>query len=239
MFYYYGAKHRDAGRYQRPVHRLVVEPFAGAAGYSVHHLVHGDIDAAILVEKDPRVVELWRRLLAMSPAEVLALEPPAEGEWTTDFLWMAPAASNALARSKGYSFSARAAKYTPGMLRRIAKILPKVAGRITVLEGDYTLAPDVAATWFIDPPYQSTGLHPLSRGNGYAPGCDADSLDFAALARWCHGRCGQLIVCEYEGADWLPFMPLVSGKNSVGGKHHEVVWNRQVDTDRLFDPYTG
>lgn len=240
MFYYYGAKHMLARRYQRPTHRLVVEPFAGAAGYSVHHLTRGNIDHAILVEKDPRVAELWRRLLAMTPQEVRALKPPEPGEWTDDFLWMTVAASNALARSTGYSFSERATGSARGMRARIAAVLPMVKDRVTVIDGDYTRAPDITATWFVDPPYQvpADANHSSSRGNGYAAGCDSRAMDFPALGTWCQSRQGQVIVCEYEGADWLPFVPLTKGWNSVGSERvNEVVWNSQHDADRLFDPY--
>jgi hypothetical protein len=228
VFYYYGAKSRYAGRYRPPEHRIVVEPFAGAAGYSVYHLVKKNIDGAILIEKDPRVVELWRRLLRMSPSEVLDLQPPAPGEYTTDFLWMTLAASNALARIPGYGFSVRAAATAQTMLARIAKMLPHVQGKVIVIEGDYSVAPDIKATWFIDPPYQSTGLHPLSRGNGYAKGCDTASMDYDALAPWCRSRRGNTIVCEYEGATWLPFHHLHHGYNSIGAKKiAEVVWERR------------
>ena len=93
MFYYYGAKARYASKYPPPRHRIVIEPFAGAAGYSLYHLKHGNINGAILIEKDPRVVELWNRLLRMTPEQVLALEPPSVGEWTDDFLWMSASTS--------------------------------------------------------------------------------------------------------------------------------------------------
>ena len=226
IFYYYGAKSRYAGRYHPPQHRIVVEPFAGSAGYAVYHLVRGNIDGAILIEKDPRVVELWHRLLRMTPAEVLALKPPGHGHYTTDFLWMTLAASNALAKIPGYGFSGRAKAAADKMLTRIAKMLPHVQGKVIIIEGDYAeKSPDIEATWFIDPPYQSTGLHPISRGNGYAKGCDTRSMDYTALAEWCRTRRGQTIVCEYEGADWLPFYPLHNGYNSIGDKHvTEAVW---------------
>lgn len=228
MFYYYGGKARYAGKYRAPEHRFVVEPFAGAGGYSLHHLIRGNIDGALLIEKDPRVVELWHRLLRMTPADVLDLRPPEAGEYTTDFLWMTLAASNALAKIPGYGFSVRAAATAATMLTRIAKLLPLVQGKIIVVEGSYETAPDIRATWFIDPPYQSTGLHPLSRGNGYAAGCDSTAMDFAALARFCRSRRGTVIVCEYEGADWLPFHRLHAGFNSIGRRDtHELVWERK------------
>jgi hypothetical protein len=227
MFYYYGAKHRYASRYQRPTHRTVVEPFAGAAGYSVHHLMRGNIDDAILVESNPRVADLWRRLLEMSPADVLALPIPEPGEWTTDYLWMTTAASSGIASSSGYTLTERAGKVAAGMLRRIAKALPHLDGRVTIVEGDYTLAPDIAATWFIDPPYQThdhISTHSLSRGRGYGPGHGSDDLDFAALGEWCRQRVGQTIVCEYEPADWLPFVPPRATADGLGG--HQTPGNR-------------
>ncbi len=39
-FAYYGAKHGLAPKYPRPQHRVIVEPFAGSAAYSVHHAAH-------------------------------------------------------------------------------------------------------------------------------------------------------------------------------------------------------
>ena len=35
-FAYYGAKHELARKYPRPRYPLIIEPFAGAAGYSCH-----------------------------------------------------------------------------------------------------------------------------------------------------------------------------------------------------------
>lgn len=69
------------------------------------------------------------------------------------------------------------------------------------LEGDYTITANLGpATWFIDPPYCKTA------GDRYRWG--ASALDFDALGRWCRDRDGQTIVCEAEGADWLPFRPM-------------------------------
>ena len=54
------------------------------------------------------------------------------------------------------------------------------------------------ASWFVDPPYQNQGKH-----YHYGP----ENVDFAMLGNWCRTRLGQVIVCENEGADWLPFTP--------------------------------
>lgn len=72
------------------------------------------------------------------------------------------------------------------------------------------------ATWFVDPPYQKQGKH-------YHHG--ADALDFPALGRWCRARRGQVIVCESDGADWLPFRLLADVKTTrAEGRSKEVVW---------------
>lgn len=55
------------------------------------------------------------------------------------------------------------------------------------------------ATWFIDPPYQYGGIY--YRYNN-------SKLDYSDLAEWCQTRIGQVIVCENDKADWLPFTPL-------------------------------
>ena len=72
------------------------------------------------------------------------------------------------------------------------------------------------ATWFIDPPYQNQGRH-------YRHG-PAD-VDFPVLGEWCRTRLGQVVVCENEGADWLPFIRLAQVKTTrATSRSVEVVW---------------
>ena len=82
-------------------------------------------------------------------------------------------------------------------MRDVARGIPRIR-HWTLIEGDYHDSPDVRATWFIDPPYQEMGKH-------YPNG--SKDLDFEELGRWCQAQRGQVIVCENEGADWLPFRP--------------------------------
>lgn len=230
MFYYYGGKRMSAKKYPAPVHDVVVEPFAGAAGYAINHLVQGSIDRAILIEKDPRVVELWDRLLGMTPDEVLAIEVPEVGSKTSDFLIMTSATSNAVARCRQMTVTSRMPKIVETMLRRIAEFLPHVVGKVDVICGDYRDAPDIEATWFIDPPYQphldkkTSTKTVFPQGMGYSRECSADRIDYAALGEWSMTRKGQVVVVEQEGADWMPFTPLFDAHDSQGKKKREVVW---------------
>lgn len=227
MFYYYGGKRRLARFYPPPQYDVVVEPFAGSASYSVTHLVpvKGEraVERAILIEKDPRVCELWEQLLWMNPDKLLTYPIPDAGERTSDFLLMTSACSNRIARTEEMIVTTRMPVVLKRMFRRIAEVLPHVKGRVEIIQGSYTDAPDIEATWFIDPPYHVDG-RAQSRGMGYADGCDSFSLDYGALATWCRDRPGQKIVCEQLGADWLPFQHLRLARNSIGDEATEVVW---------------
>lgn len=89
----------------------------------------------------------------------------------------------------------------------------------------YEDCPDVGpATWFIDPPYQRAGKH-------YAYG--SEGIDFDALGGWCRSRTGQVIVCENDGADWLPFRHLADVKTTRAGyRSKEVIWTNETGKQR-------
>lgn len=54
-----------------------------------------------------------------------------------------------------------------------------------LINGDYMEAPDIKATWFIDPPYKGEA------GLGYRFG--SNTLDYRILAEWALKRKGELI----------------------------------------------
>jgi hypothetical protein len=106
----------------------------------------------------------------------------------------------------------------PEIRARIASQLEYIRHWIAI-EGQYSDCPDLDATWFVDPPYRRAGKYYV-RPSG--------SIDFAHLAQWCKSRKGQVIVCENEGADWLPFVPFRAIKATSGarrsGLSKEVIW---------------
>lgn len=231
MFYYYGAKHTIAGHYPSPQHRTIVEPFAGAAGYGMHHLLRGNVDRLILVEKDPRVAALWRRLLAMTPEDARALPVPEVGDDTADFFVMTSATSAGIAASKRMTVTARMPKLVRSQIKRVVAALPIIAGKVDLIEGGYEDAPLIEATWFIDPPYQphadkrTSAKTACPQGQGYAKGCRASDLDFGRLSAWCRSLPGQVLVVEQEGADWLPFTRLPARvHDSQNRRKQEMLW---------------
>lgn len=230
---YYGGKWRLALKYPAPVHTHIVEPFAGSAGYSLHYPDR----RVILNERDPKLAAVWRYLLTVEPAEILALPDLGldqsvddlpliqEARWLIGW-WLNPAACAAPMRK----FSPVAIKGMAGKLSRQgqlywgSKVRERIATQVPrirhwrVIEGDYAELPNIRATWFIDPPYNN------SAGRAYReqPG------SFSDLACWSVGRCGQVIVCENAGADWLPFTHLSDAqaisRPGKTGRSAEVVW---------------
>jgi hypothetical protein len=100
---------------------------------------------------------------------------------------------------------------------RIASQQPAVR-HWRVMQASYADIPNGEVTWFVDPPYSTpAGRHyPLH------------DVDYGALGAWCSERKGQVIACEQEGADWLPFRhfrDIKANESSRGGKvSREVVW---------------
>lgn len=98
-------------------------------------------------------------------------------------------------------------------LNLIAETLDKIRHWKIELR-DYETLQNEKATWFIDPPYVVGGKY-------YKYG--SRDIDYRSLALWCRSREGQVIVCEAEGADWLPFKYLTDSRGNKY-QHTEVIW---------------
>jgi hypothetical protein len=59
-------------------------------------------------------------------------------------------------------------------------------------------------------------------------------IDYSALADWCTSLPGQVIVCENDGATWLPFRPHASVRTTRRtSRSAEAVWVSGVPRDSL------
>lgn len=231
FFTYFGGKFRAASKYPTPQHDILVESFAGSAGYALRYperQVH-------LFDTSERVIGTWQYLIGVSESEIRNL-PIYDGSWdNVDDLVQLPQEARWLIGwwlnkgtvlpSKTPSKWVRSANgnmgenyWGPGIRERIASQLDGIR-HWQAHASSYDTAPDWEATWYVDPPYQAAGKsYPMK------------FMDYDALASWCQSRQGQVIVCENAGATWLPFEPLADIKATAGknrtGVSKEVMWHR-------------
>jgi len=184
----------------------------------------------ILVEKYHVIAEIWRWLIGADPAEIRAI-PEVDAvadlpEWVPQGArWLVGFSMNSVASTPRRTLSAgrrmlRAANrqfegWTPSLRDRVSQQVTAIR-HWRIVEGDYTAAPDIEATQYIDPPYQGRP------GSHYTHG--SRKIDYPALARWCRARRGQTIVCESATADWLPFVPFGSVRGMSGAASREAIW---------------
>lgn len=218
LFCYYGAKWRAARLYPRPRHDVIIEPFAGSAGFS---LLNHRADVR-LFDVDEAVVGVWRYLLRVSSREILALpdiideipqDLPQEARWLIGF-WLNKGCERPRLTPSSWMRSGRypGSFWGERVRLRIAGSLPFIR-HWRVEQRSYETIDDVEACWFIDPPYQGAA------GRHYKH----SEVDYQVLAAWVRARRGQVIACDADGADWLPFKPLASVKG-LRAHTHEVVW---------------
>ncbi len=208
FFKYFGAKHAACRRYPPPRHDHIIEPFAGSAAYATKYHTR----KITLIEKDPIIAGIWEYLIRVSQKEVMALPVFASNDVHIDALesskplipesraligmWLFAGAASPRVHRSGWSRNPEYSDRFWGEHIR-ARIARQVDGikHWRIICGDYASAKNQGpTTWFIDPPYRVAG-------KVYVHG---NNLDYNALGAWCESRRGQIIVCENEGATWLP-----------------------------------
>lgn len=230
FFSYYGGKWRDTIKlYPAPKHDTIVEPFAGSAGYSLRYANK----KVILCEIDPVLSEVWKFLLKAKPKDILDI-PDLDPEGTVDDLnisqearWLVGlwlnrgTASPRKSPSKWMRDGIRPGSFWGERVRQTIATQVESIRHWKLLNCSYVdcPTPPEGATWFIDPPYEAAGRH-------YRFG--SEQIDYKELASWCRSRPGQVIVCENEGAGWLPFKPLADVKTTRGDRRSkEVIWQSE------------
>jgi site-specific DNA-adenine methylase len=235
---YFGSKWRVSPHYPQPQHQTIIEPFAGAAGYSLRYPERN----VKLYDADPTIVCVWDFLIHASPEEIRALPVKVEhvdelhvcqeAKWLIGF-WLNKGTTRP-SKTPGkwmrtYQSTQTGTYWSEAIRQRLASQVAHIR-HWTIKQASYDSIPNMAATWFVDPPYAEAGKH-----------YKFHDLDYPRLGNWCRSRNGQVIVCENTGADWLPFRAFrtikgLEGKRG-GKKSVEVIWtNDELPTSTGREP---
>ena len=226
FFSFYGGKWRVTPKhYPPPEHDTIVEPFAGGAGFSLRYSDR----RVVLCDLDPVIAGVWRYLVSVSPGEIRAIPDmpldgsvddlpiPQEARWLVGF-WLNRGGSRPKKRPSAWMRNGiRPGSFWGERCREVIASQVESIRHWEVLECDYRDCPvSGAATWFIDPPYENAGKHYRLGSSG---------IDYKNLGEWCLSRQGQVIVCESDGAQWLPFEPLAHIKTTRRNRpSKEAIW---------------
>ncbi len=225
-FLWFGGKHRLAKHLGPPRRDLVIEAFAGSAGYSTYW----EPKKVILIDCNPIICGIWRFLIKAKPREIMRMPShiidiselpqwvPQEARWLCG-LWMnASLAEPAKRRSNWARQPKYASKYWSETIKtRIANQLDRIR-HWKIIEGSYEEAPNAANIHFhIDPPYNTEAGKTYRHSN----------IDYTKLAAWCRARKGFVQVCESADSKWLDFQPYTI-LTTCHGMTVEAVWTNEV-----------
>lgn len=230
FFTYFGGKYRAAPKYPEPYYETIVEPFAGAAGYSVRYP-----DRQIrLYDLDEKICGLWAYLIAANSDEIMKLpsEIPFEGvehldvcqeaKWLIGFWLNKGAASPCKTPSAWMREGLRPNSFWGPVIRQRIADQVKYISHWKIEQKDYRLIETPEATYFVDPPYQKAGKSYVHGSRGF---------DFPALANWSAAAPGQVIVCENAGADWMDFpfsLNIKANESKSGGKVSKEIYSHTL-----------
>jgi site-specific DNA-adenine methylase len=239
FFHYFGSKLNIIKTvYPSPKYETIIEPFCGAASYSLHYYDR----KVLLYDISPVIVGIWNYLIHVKASELLRLpligpeqtvdelNVCQEAKWLIGF-WLTCSSNKPVNRQSGWMKSpvglGNVSTFWSDMTkRRLATNVHRIRHWKAELLSYEKIQFEGLATWFVDPPYKALSLYPYG-----------EPLDYVKLADWCRSRRGQTIVCENPEGDWLPFRKMTRlprrMMNTSGTKTNaiECVW---VGNNPLF-----
>lgn len=206
LFKWFGSKWLSSKTLPKPQHELIIEPFAGSAGYSLRH-PHRDV---LLYESDLHVWNLWEWLIGYATESDIRSIPINVPEGTDiRSLQLSPGQSLLLktwqrTNNVGDCWTISPWGNKPGQWT--ASTRARVAEEVSAIkhwklgghDGMLAFSPS-RATWFVDPPYEYNYQYRKS------------PIDYQVLASKLSVIKGQIVVCEAlcqktgREPQWLPF----------------------------------
>lgn len=212
MWTYYGTKKKIAKYYPDPQCDIIIEPFAGAAQYSLFG--NNWQKKVYLVDKYDVIIKIWKYLINATEKDILSLPNIEIGQNVDNFSTLSEEEKLLI----GFCINPASACPKKTVSKRgrwnnnkleIAKNVYKIKHWKAKCD-DFKNIKNVHATWYIDPPYKYGGIYYKINNK---------DIDYNNLAEWCKNRNGQVIVCENTKADWLNFKPLVK----THGQLHQTI----------------
>lgn len=158
LFKWFGSKWQSAKRYPIPMGNIIVEPYAGGAGYSLNHcdkLVH-------IWDDDPNISKLWKWLINEATKEEILEIPVGLSVGTRiDLLGLTEGQKLLLkhwqrTNNVGDCWTISPWGDKPGQWTLNTRV--RVANEVSAIKHWKFTPPidiiDTPSTWFIDPPYQ-------------------------------------------------------------------------------------
>ena len=224
FFSYYGSKWRIAPKYPVPLQDIIVEPFAGSAGFSLRY----PQKKVLLLDVDSKICGVWDYLIKASEGEILSLpvlrreDHLDDSPLTQEQKWLIGFNLNRAVASpcKTLTRISESGGYWSERKKRLIASQQRFIRHWQISNASYDRCPDINAYWFIDPPYNNAA------GNYYVH----SRLDYDHLAAWCRTRRGTAIVCENERADWLDFQPFIHAKAMTKRDRtfsREAIWSNE------------
>jgi len=213
MFSYYGTKKKISKFYPKPKFDKIVEPFCGAAMFSLYD--NNWKSEVILNDKYDKVYIIWDWLINKAKKSDIENLPDLKVGLNLDtisslsieekaFLGFFCNPSSAQPKK---TVTARGENSWNRHKNNIIENLPKVK-HWKIYNKSYDQLDNIEATWFIDPPYQFGGEY-------YHSSSSNKWIDYNELRDWTLSRSGEIIVCENSKADWMDFKPLVQLKGQL------------------------
>lgn len=225
LFKWFGSKWQASKYYPLPKHELIIEPFAGSAGYSLRHFGH----RVALAESNTNIFTLWSWLINEA-TEPSIREIPTGVPVGTDIRTLGLGLGQSLllktwqrTNNVGNCWTVSPWGNSPGQWTKNTRA--RVASEFHCIkhwelfpEGRSLIsAASDTATWFIDPPYEFNYRYGSS------------DMDYWEFGRDIQRLKGQVIACEAvcpkSGAipNYLPFIDFrktVTSRRKATNNHH-------------------